>query len=259
MISRSGGAPDGRTSAGGELTCQNGCHNTFALNSGPGETSISSNIPETGYISGETYQITLKITQSDRMRFGFGALPFSTMANDGIGMVTITDATRTKVNNAGNKQYITHTSDGIDQAADSALWTFDWTAPDIGAGDVSFYAAMIAANNGDGNKEDYVYTDTLTVPESLTNAIGQLTNLAHVKVYPSHVTNMAIVDLAVEQTIDFGLQVLDQNGRQVYHLTRYLSPGSQKLQINTSSWASGVYYVHIRSNRSQGVEKIIKL
>ena len=45
-----------------------------------------------------------------------------------------------------NDKAITHTSSGISTTGDSNSWSFDWTAPASGTGDVTFYGAFNAAN-----------------------------------------------------------------------------------------------------------------
>ena len=259
IVSRSSGAPNGRTGAPGDMTCQNGCHNSFNLNSGPGSTNISSNIPETGYISGETYTINLTVKQSGRTKYGFGALSYGATANDGVGTIAITDADRTQLNTEGNKEYVTHTSSGNTQSQDSALWSFDWTAPDIGTGDVSIYAAFVAASNSNGNQDDHVYTDTLNISESLTNAIGKLAGIPELKVFPTFVREQVNIELFAERTSDFEIRVLDQQGRVVYHLNQYLRTGKSIFSVNTSNWPGGMYYVHLRNEKSSTVEKVIRL
>ena len=259
IISRSGGAPDGRTGAPGDMTCQNGCHNSFDLNSGPGTTDITSNIPETGYITGETYTINLIVKHSGRTKYGFGALAYGVTANDGIGTVSLTDSTRTQLSVAGNKQYLTHTSEGNTQAQDSAFWSFDWTAPEIGTGDVLIHAAFVAASNGDGNKEDYVYTDTLSISESLTNTIGQLAGIPEISIFPTLVEQQFRIELSAERSTDFEIKIMDSQGKQLYQLNQILPIGQNAFSMDASSWSSGVYYIFLRSDASSSVEKVIKL
>ena len=258
IISRSGGAPDGRTGAPGDMTCQNGCHNSFDLNSGPGSTNITSNIPETGYISGETYTINLIVKHSGRTKYGFGALAYGVTANDGIGTVSLTDSTRTQLNVAGNKQYLTHTSEGNTQSQDSALWSFDWTAPEIGTGDISIHAAFVAASNSDGNKEDYVYTDTLSISESLTNSIRKLIGIPEISIFPTLVEENIFIELSAQRTTDFEIKVIDSQGKQLYHLNQNLQIGKNDFSVNASTWPKGVYYLLLRSDASTAVEKVIR-
>ena len=55
-----GGPPTGRTGAPGELTCINGCHSSFSLNSGDGSLSLS-NVPAT-YEFGQSYAIDISLS-----------------------------------------------------------------------------------------------------------------------------------------------------------------------------------------------------
>ena len=57
--------PNGRTGAPGESNCTVGCHNSFALNSGPGVFSISG--PQK-FQPGQTYELTVSINQIGQER-----------------------------------------------------------------------------------------------------------------------------------------------------------------------------------------------
>lgn len=94
---------------------------------------ITSTIPQTGYIPGETYTITTTGVYSGVAKFGF-----ELTAEDGyskVGSFTITNAAGTKLTNSNNA--VTHTSAGSTPSGDETSWSFDWTAPSEGTGDVT--------------------------------------------------------------------------------------------------------------------------
>ncbi|MEL6671796.1 MAG: choice-of-anchor V domain-containing protein [Bacteroidota bacterium] len=257
LISRSGGAPDGRTGAPGDLTCQNGCHSTFALNAGSGGVSISTTIPETGYISGTTYQVTITAKEQGISKFGFGALALDNTNNAGIGTVTITDADNTQASSAGGKEYITHTAAGNAGGTDSLSWTYDWTAPAQGTGGVTFYATAVAASQTNGNKDDNVYSSSVAITESVTNSLEFLSNIDEIKLFPTLVSDRFKVELQAGASVDFELSVVNNQGQIVHQMNRVLAPGFFDYAVSTVDWAAGMYYVRIRSDKSQGFEKII--
>ncbi len=166
MISISSGAPEGFSGAPGESNCS-ACHSSFPLNSGDGELTLSSNIPASGYIPGETYEIQVSVSQKDRPRFGFQLSSQSEASATSIGTFELTDSIRTQIKTltlATTSTYITHTKDGI-ESPDENEWEVNWTAPDSGTGKVIFYVASVAANKDSSNQGDYVYTAQLGIEE----------------------------------------------------------------------------------------------
>lgn len=163
MEGKPDGAPSGSTgSPGDNATCaQTDCHVGTAK---PMDGLVVSNIPESGYLSSETYTITVTVNNPGGVRFGFQASP-QNLEGDRMGEMIRTDEVQTKF--VGFKKYITHTLPG-NSGVDSKSWSFDWT-PTTAEGDVTFYVAVNAANNDDEATGDSIYIDALTVFEDSTN------------------------------------------------------------------------------------------
>ena len=165
--SNNSSAPLGYTGSPNEnnsRTCSSqngGCH------SGSGTTfqsdMISINIPDCGYIPGETYTVTLTVSSIGRNEFGFSVSPqFSGGATAG----TMIASTGTQLNGSG--RYLTHTAAGtIESSPNTRVWTFDWIAPQAGSGDVVFYAAFNASNNNNANTGDLIFNSNLSIFEGL--------------------------------------------------------------------------------------------
>ena len=165
--SNNANAPLGYTGSPNEnnsRTCSSqngGCH------SGSGTTfqsdMISINIPDCGYIPGETYTVTLTVSSIGRNEFGFSVSPqFSGGATAG----TMIASTGTQLNGSG--RYLTHTAAGtIESSPNTRIWTFDWIAPQAGSGNVVFYAAFNASNNNNANTGDLIFNSNLSIFEGL--------------------------------------------------------------------------------------------
>jgi hypothetical protein len=165
--SNSSGAPSGYTGSPNEnnsRTCSSqngGCH------SGSGTTfqsdMISINIPDCGYIPGETYTVTLTVSSIGRNEFGFSVSPqFSGGATAG----TMISSSGTQLNGSG--RYLTHTSAGTSESSpNTRVWTFDWIAPQAGSGDVVFYAAFNASNNNNASTGDLIFNSNLSIFEGV--------------------------------------------------------------------------------------------
>ena len=165
--SNNSSAPLGYTGSPNEnnsRTCSSqngGCH------SGSGTTfqsdMISINIPDCGYIPGETYTVTLTVSSVGRNEFGFSVSPqFSGGATAG----TMIASSGTQLNGSG--RYLTHTSAGtIESSPNTRVWTFNWIAPQAGSGDVVFYAAFNASNNNNANTGDLIFNSNLSIFEGV--------------------------------------------------------------------------------------------
>jgi hypothetical protein len=142
------------------MTCKApGCHNTFDLNSGDGSLSIE-DVPF-AYVPGETYSVTITLSDPGQRRWGF-ELTALDADNQQAGTFVITDPTNTQLSDNGGtspdfvKQTRTGSFAGISDGPIS--WTFEWTAPSPAVGNVTFYAAGNAANNNGSTSGDYIYT-----------------------------------------------------------------------------------------------------
>jgi len=171
ILNKSGKA--GFTGSPGEGTCAGAsCHNSFGLNTGPGSVSISTNIPGNEYTPGTTYQISIKVKQTGQPLFGFGCEVLD--SNDQpAGTFTVTDAVRTQKLNATNgRPNMTHKLNG-GASNDSAVFTFDWTAPASNIGDITFYFTGNAANGNGNNSGDYIYSGSYTITSTSTVGVNE--------------------------------------------------------------------------------------
>ncbi len=114
------------------------------------------------YVPGQTYDITVRHTNTDqtRVRWGF-QLTALDASDEKAGHLAPLDELTQVLDNQGpfpNRQYIEHTSQGtFFGQQNGAAWTFRWTAPATDVGPVTFYAAGNQAN-GDGNTSgDNIY------------------------------------------------------------------------------------------------------
>src|SRR6185369_9786614 len=167
----SAGPPAGYTGAPQEEpeACAE-CH--VPPDAGTGRISITA--PQT-YVPGHTYPITVTHTNADptRLRWGFELTVLDNASDEKAGELQNNDGTTQVLNNAGPnsaRQYIEHTASGtfIGQQ-NGASWTFNWTAPPVDVGPVTFYAAGNQANNDGNTSGDNIYkTFVASAPESTT-------------------------------------------------------------------------------------------
>jgi hypothetical protein len=158
--SASGPTPS-HTNAPGEANCT-ACHTSFPVNSGTGSITITG-LPA-NYRAGQSIPITVTTSQADGIIYGFQLTAIDSRGLK-VGAYTLPPAnpavTQVVPGLVGGmaRDYIEHTSDGVVPTQfGSKSWTFNWNAPAVRAGKVSFYAAGNAANSDGGPDGDYIYT-----------------------------------------------------------------------------------------------------
>ncbi len=164
LYSYTGGSPGGKTGSPGDggATCTQ-CHAGTAQVQGG---LISTTIPFSGYEPGQTYTITVSANMAGISKYGF-ELTAESAGGVKQGSFSITDPARTKKVNGGKA--VTHTSGGTVASGNSISWSFDWTAPAAGTGQITFYTAVNATNSNGGTSGDQVYKGTRAVSEHIAN------------------------------------------------------------------------------------------
>lgn len=129
-IAYPGGSPAGYTGSPGDgqncVSCHGGSASTVT-------NWITSNIPPEGYTPGSTYTIT--VTVSGTGKKGFEVSPQSVSGTQ-LGVL----AAGTGNHLVGGTKYVTQNSSG--SSSGTATWSFSWTAPAAGTGQVTFYGAF---------------------------------------------------------------------------------------------------------------------
>lgn len=225
------GAPGGASGAPADNnnTCaRSGCHSGSATDR---DGIISSNVPSTGYIPGETYTISVLITQQGINRFGFQVSPQA--ANGAVqGTITITDAARTQLVSG---KYVTHRQASIN-SANSNSWAFNWTAPSAGTGTVNFYGAAMASNANGNTSGDQVFRDVLSISEDESVGIGSVQSSAAFHLYPNPAEGH---ELSITSPRASKMEIYSLSGQRV--LTFEATAGHNR--INISRLTAGMYYV----------------
>lgn len=150
----SSGVPDGLTGAPGENSCLN-CHSGT---SAEGQMHLSG-LPQY-YDPGATYAVTVSLEEPDQQRWGF---ELTAVSSDGsaAGSFAVTDPVNTVLsdNPEPNRDYVKHTAAGTydGTVGGPVTWQVDWTAPDSAIGQVTLYAAGVAANGDGGLGGDFTF------------------------------------------------------------------------------------------------------
>jgi hypothetical protein len=234
------GSPGGKTGSPGDggNNCT-GCHSGTPIAQ---EYWITSSMIVSGYSPGQTYDVFVAGIDPGAEKFGFEATAEDN-TNAKVGTFTASFGGFTQTIN-GSKA-ITHTALGSIPFSDTATaWYFTWTAPSSLVGDVTFYAAINAANGNGGTSGDQIYLTELTV----SPAVGVDENAGKpFSVYPNPSEGIVFVEQANEIQ-DQSIEVINLNGQVVYNQPSF----SQKTRLDLSDLNEGVYLLRI-GNVSQRI------
>jgi hypothetical protein len=147
------GAPPAKTGSPGDGSNCTECHGGSPTNIAGW---ITSNIPGSGYVAGQTYQITATNSLTNAGKMGFEVSPQNAA---GTLLGTLTPGTGTKL--VGSGKYVTHSNANTT----TNTWTFNWTAPTAGTGTVTFYGAFARGKPGPVNLSTLVVQEaTVALP-----------------------------------------------------------------------------------------------
>jgi len=232
------GPPAGYTGSPADGRSCTACHASSG-NFSPSVT-LSHDIPETGYVPNTTYNITLEVS-SEASKHGF--------------QLTAEDADQLKqgtfqsldnyVQILNDGTYVEHTSSGTTQTS----WTFQWTAPAEGAGQITFYAAVNAANGDNTSSGDTPVTFELAVQQMDINT----TFLEGIRIYPNPSPGYVFMEGLGEILPEKYYLLNSQN--QIIH-QGYLYSAAEKIEFPTDI-KQGVYYLHIFMGEKKGVYPLI--
>lgn len=243
------GAPSMRTGSPGDTKSCTTCHIGTAQN----VTGImSTNVPPAGYTPGSTYIIDAVCTDATRSRFGFEISPQNTTGAK-LGVLTITDATRTKL--VGSGKYITHTSAGT-TGAGTITWSFNWTAPPAGTGDVTFYGAFNFTNHNNASSGDVIKLSQITIPENVTTGIDLASDAGKISVYPNPARDVVRISLP-QSAREGSVQLFSLSGELIS--VPEISSSGDLVELNVATLSSGTYFVTFATENGNYTGKLIKL
>lgn len=247
----------GVTGSPGENTCTN-CHNTYALNSGSGTVTITSNMTNWEYVPGQTYQISVTVAQTGKSLFGLG---FEALLSTGANAGTLTAGTGTTIKNAtvsGNsRRNIVHQLNG-GASAGTHTFTFNWAAPTTNVGAITFYTAGIACNGNGSTSGDYVYKTSQVVNPAPVGIVEETTTPFTFSLYPNPASENITLNYSLEESAKVSYTIYDLTGKQVQTESATRFPGSQQQNIDVNNLSSGTYLVSINVNGSVITKRFVK-
>ena len=163
LFAWSSGPPAYRTGAPGDDGTCNSCHNSFDLDSGSAQFSITG---PSVYTLGKTIKLKVVFKNSGGKLHGFEMTALDVDGNNigkfkAVGKTTqvIPPKDYRGLKKADKGTYVEHTSKGNKKKS----WKVKWTPPASATGTVTFYAAGNEANGDGAYSGDYIYTNTLEI------------------------------------------------------------------------------------------------
>ena len=180
--------------------------------------TLSENFPST-YTGGQTYNIQISVSGGvSGSNGGFNVVvDKGTLSAPAVGIMSV------KVDSSG--QSVTHTTNSY------RSWSFDWTAPTSGSGNVAVDLAVMSANGNNRNSGDAWTTSSLTIPEAgPTNTAPSATNVYISDVPgPASAITQAYYDMDLFSNYDFNDADGDaDSGTEI----RWLKDGTEVSQFN---------------------------
>lgn len=251
------GAPSSRSGGAGEGTCATSSCHVGTANTGPGLVTLTSDAPNGIYTPGDTYIITATVVQSGIVRFGFQVLSgYSVAANASMGTTVLLLPGETKITTAGARKYVTQTTPGSSGNA-SRSWTFAWTAPTQGSGDVSFFMSGNAANNNGNRTGDQIYSTSLTLVEAAVN-LEEAFRSTEMTIYPTLATEKIQVRILDAGFAPYDVQILNQQGQVVREMEMTAVGSELQKEISLSGFAAGMYYLRVAGEQFSDIKKFMK-
>jgi hypothetical protein len=250
----------GNTGSPGETACNN-CHNTNALNSGGGNVRISSpNMPNWTYLPGNTYTINVTVKKAGVAKFGFG---FEALLPNGAngGLISTNSSSNAKTLNAtvqGNSRTNAVHKQPNHFGTDSLVFSFQWTAPNAGTGNITFYAAGNASNSGNNSSGDFIYTSNQLITEASTTQIQQVYGNKELIVFPNPCNDYLKFSLpeGLEKSSTI-LQIFDINGKLVHDQNINGKVALLNISTSTLPMKEGIYFIHLQNGTWNHHEKIV--
>ena len=251
---------------GSPTTCgqAGGCHSA-AKGTAVTITVDSGSTAVTHYVPGQAYTIKIHGTStSNNSFFGFQFVSASGTGNAQVqaGVSSGFPKHVTKhnlLNSSSNIAFIEHDSQLIATSPGNYNASFTWTAPSTGTGKITMYCSLNAVN-GDGLQDSAdISGNTSVVLTQATSGIEMNSNQISLSAFPNPVINTLNMSLENADKGSYTLQVFNLMGVSVANQQLEINATSKTVNLNTNSWAPGVYNIVLEKAGSRKTITVMKL
>ena len=240
------GAPAGKSGAPGEGNCTM-CH-AGSVNDGSTSSSITYNGSNSEYTPGDTYNMTLSITNG-AVKNGFQLVVIDSIIEENAGNINVTDTVNTQLISANNRDYLNHTSSGTMENS----WNFEWTAPANDIGPIVFYYAYNVTNNALNTDGDNIYLSQVTLYPSNTSPVCD-SKCFDFDCYVWSNNKLAIETNYLVKT-PLSITLFDLQGKEAFSKEISISEKTMEVII-PNNILKGIYIISLKSNSFHQAKKV---
>jgi hypothetical protein len=265
---KTSGAHPGSTGAPLDLTCaQAGCHaDAQVVTNAVNNNTLIFASPDSSYIPGTTYNVTVQVQgtpASTKFGFEIGALKDSDSLNVGTFGITDISPIRTQIisHSVGSdlRYSVTHKTAGTSALSTNFnKWTFEWTAPLVNEGTITFWYATNCTNNNGQETGDKIFLHKFQIHPNLSASVKELADDYELKLFFDRESNEIAINYDLKGQREVQLAVFDVAGKNVHQGISAKQSGVQKQKISLgSNYAKGTYLVQLQINDQKVTKKLV--
>lgn len=258
----SAGAPVSSTGAPGEVNCTtSGCHDDGVPNTGTAQTALLIEGNPEAYTPGQSYNITIRITDPNVVRFGYQLVAL-TPDGKNAGNFEVIDEERTQVIQnhlkLTDRQYATYTYDGTAAVkTGESEWKIRWTAPEKNEGDVQFYLATVSANDDNTDKGDRVYTMSRSLAAPMISSVSaHESSVNYIQVVSTEHNFIEIASKFSKGEV-LKADVVNMQGKSISLGEINFSNAVGRYRIATPNLPTGAYILNLTNSSTSLTQKFI--
>lgn len=209
---------------------------------------ITTDIPAEGYVPGNTYTITVTLTNQGTSRFGFQLSP-----QNQAGAMLGTWGPATTETQVISSKYATHKMAGT-SGTNTKTWNLQWTAPSAGTGDVTFYGAFNIANGDNNTTGDIIWKSSHTVSEQGANSLSAGNKLTLKAFVDGNGQLHVNLDQSTAGAVE--IRLVDMNGKEA---SKWVAENNEAMNWSAKlpELSAGVYTVQVKAGAKEGAQKIV--
>ncbi|MCB0531571.1 MAG: T9SS type A sorting domain-containing protein [Saprospiraceae bacterium] len=215
----------------------------------------------TQYLPGQQYKARVSMSNSNTNLTGYGFQMIALRDSNNSDLDGFSDPGNNTVNNykiatiPNGRTYAEH-----DNISSTPVFDVVWTAPPQGTGPVTFYAAGNAVNrngttSGDGTDSEVFHVNE-AIPAGTTNPGTAVIPLS---LWPNPATNIAYLNLQLQQGGIVRLSVFNLNGQLCWESKQSLEAGLNSLQLPVATWKAGTYVLEVSNGNQKGISRLVKI
>lgn len=232
-----------------------GCHDGGTFDPTVTIELLRNNVPVAGYEPGESHTLQVSITAGEGTPAGYGFQAVALNTNDeNAGNFGFPSGGQQLVIFANNVEYMEHSTPSTNNT-----FSMSWTAPQMGAGDVTIYAAG-NATNGDGMiSGDGAMATSLTFTEGLILSTEDVGQLLDVSVFPNPAQEILNVKINSRASGSADLKISDVAGKTIHAEQFDILQGENVKQVDIGDLNNGMYFISLSSDSETITETIVKI